>query len=79
MKIKAEATKTHEIRTWESYEEFAKDFRFFCSSGARFEGGAEDNFNKIVNTLENLDLYVCELSMVYGGLKITFIKQSEKL
>lgn len=43
--------KIGESRTYDTYTDFRKDFRFFWSSGAEntFEDGAEKHFEKIID------------------------------
>lgn len=45
--------KNGETRTYQTYAEYRKDFRFFLSSGNRYEDN-EEHFEKIINGLRNI-------------------------
>lgn len=70
--VKAESG---EVREYETYEAYAKEFRFFWSGGFSRqlnENSAEEHFCKMIKTLRDLGEDGMTLSSNRNGLKTTF-------
>lgn len=70
--VEVTAMKSGEVRTYASYADFRKDYRFFLSSGKRYEDD-ENHFEKIISTLRLIDDHGTRTETVRYGMKIAFI------
>lgn len=66
--------KTGETRTYKTYAEYRKDFRFFWSSGKanEYEDGTEAHFEKIIQALRMVDEDGAEMKSHRNGLTSVF-------
>lgn len=66
--------KTGESRTYETYTDFQKDFRFFWSSGekTRYEDGAEKHFETIIEHLRAMNYDGVSMTTHLSGLTEVF-------
>lgn len=70
--VEVKTTKVDRIRNYRTYASFLKDFRFFCSGGARY-ADAEDKFEQIISVLRDTDIDQSKFEIVYGGMILKFI------
>lgn len=70
--VEVKAVKSNDCKNYRTYASFIKDFRFFHSSGARFND-AEEKFEKIISVLRDTDIDKSKFEIVYSGMIITFV------
>lgn len=66
--------KTGETRTYKTYAEYRKEFRFFWSSGkeSKYEDGVEQHFEKIIQALRMVNEDDCKMESHRNGLTTIF-------
>lgn len=79
IEVNATARKTGELRYWETYDQFIKDYRFFMCSGevSQFVESDENHFNKIVEFLTTTNEEGLTVTTTRAGLNISFTYTKE--
>lgn len=65
------SVRTGEIREYDCYDDFKKDFRFFWSGGERYEDN-EEMFETMIEALRKLDRHGANFEIDLNGIKEKF-------